>query len=1707
MSRSHLWQHPFVDVFKLVNIREWRLVEKEGDVTEVLDKTTAKRVFKLAGAVSAANYMQCPKAKTELKSLELTGRYVYVEMSVPAGKLYSTHLDFVVSNRKTGGEDVIRVTLSNIFKAVKGTASVIQVAFHPSDKWTVLVLSMPDLLRMYLGPHVHSHTLRSFTACSSQFIRGIFTSDILYTPMSLPRELAFKINREQVWTEIYDWLEVPEASLRRNDQEESSFEREERQISLPSVPEEPITETKVTFESRELRQTREKTKEIVSTLPPPLPQKPLIEENKQFLPPTTVDKPAPKFMEKPAFKPMEKPIEERKKTPSPRKESPKRRENQSPKPQERPADVLSPDPIMSLKHIVGYSGTSRSNIKWSKQGSNFTCYPAEFTQGSNKFLFYPAGCALIALNPKTQKQHFFFGHTAPINTLAISIDGELLASGQEGKSPTILVWELKNRRAPTFITLSKIISLTSIDISPRNTHLVAVGKDAKAREMILIWDISPITRGQKPELVAKQVSDFHINTIKFVPFDEGKLVSCGRENIRFWRIKGGHLPGTAVVLNHHARNTEFTDLDFDGGTGTMRSLEADANLKRVFVTSGFGMVFQVNYQSKSLEGVFQLHDKGIISIKVTEGFCVTGSQDNFLRIWPLDFSEFFLEAQHEDGVCAVDVTWDGLLVACGTSNCNLGLLDMNTNAYRTILRSHKATIIALDVHRVTGEILTLSTDRTIRIWKKETFEESYEFTSPQDEPLVASFHPTIDLFACGFRSGYLRLFDVPSTAVKDEFLQHESSILVVTHSGDGKLLLTASEDAQFCLYDAARKYQPVKTLPVELQGEAVAACFSPDSHQFAVLGNNGSTISLWDSHTFTVKFHISPNTFIYGIAFAPNGQDLLALTKNTEWRLRYYGLDGFKAEVIKEIGGMHPNSAIQALALTVNSKYVATGGSDRIIKVWDYTMKPSPAPRHQAFIGHAGSVSNLIFSSDNQYLISTAEGSDGLFIWSFQGDISMEVEVKPQKSGMETDPVRVIEEESLQEILATVEENAQEPEIVKVVLEDRSESKTPRLRPLEQGVVAKHYRPARVKHEPPPTTMDVPKAGEDALELQALIGYGGTQHDNLLWVAEEGWILHSLGSNVIRTFLRQGKQVVMSKHMDEIATLKLSPNGKILASASGCAEFENHAQVVLWDIGTGDPIRMLSFHEKGVQTLAFSPNSQFLCSIGTQEDGILVIWDIGTGRVLATATLFTAIHACAWSPLSESEFATVGDNGLTLWKLTNRAELLLQNPNLPKSGTVLTALEYTSDGDLLLGSKTGSVLYYSVSSDRVIAEQVALGGEIDSISLLSDRLIVSGQSPHINSWSLSSPNDLLPALTRGHPDVLLLDSAVTAQSFERSGNEGVVGTAVGTIWYVNLVEKTAVRVVSSHYMEEVVVSAAAGKYISSLSSDGVVKVWTERNWSQVMSSYHEDARALTLSTHPEGRYLAVGQETGTVEIFDLNQLKSLGRAVISQSDVTCVQFCSSDSMVIGTDTGLIYLLYAFSWSPLQLQSTELVSAGSDIQSISILNNHCLSSTSQGKVCVWSDNSVQPFSTETRKETMTVRDIFAMMENPHGLEARDEELYKYQDSFKTQAGFLSDRKGVYVAITSSLQYVFFRNFESREVLHRLPLAHFPVSFSFSPSHHSLILGTTDRLVQVYSLDSEEHQDYLLHSHSVSTVYVWKGLLVTGSLGELAVWKAK
>lgn len=78
-----------------------------------------------------------------------------------------------------------------------------------------------------------------------------------------------------------------------------------------------------------------------------------------------------------------------------------------------------------------------------------------------------------------------------------------------------------------------------------------------------------------------------------------------------------------------------------------------------FLAASNGNVYEVKYKSLKLTNVYPILPVGdtkiskkkkedslccINSISLSENFCATGSQDGYLRLWPLSFKSVYLEA-------------------------------------------------------------------------------------------------------------------------------------------------------------------------------------------------------------------------------------------------------------------------------------------------------------------------------------------------------------------------------------------------------------------------------------------------------------------------------------------------------------------------------------------------------------------------------------------------------------------------------------------------------------------------------------------------------------------------------------------------------------------------------------------------------------------------------------------------------------------------------------------------------------------------------------------------------------------------------------------------------------------------------------------------------------------------------------------------------
>jgi WD40 repeat protein len=221
--------------------------------------------------------------------------------------------------------------------------------------------------------------------------------------------------------------------------------------------------------------------------------------------------------------------------------------------------------------------------------------------------------------------------------------------------------------------------IVSIAFNSDCSQLITVGLDVLRRFQISVWNLKFLISQSrvinfsdsagKTALVAKQISEFSIFKIRCNPAFLDGLVSCGRENIRMWRVKSQHLIGRPVLLSQYARDHIYSDIAFE-----QDSSDAD---QIAYAASGKGTVLKFHLITGQVICAYRLHESAIRAFGIHHGFAFTGGDDSRLRIWPLNFVDFLLEARHEGGVKSIFPS--GNKLAISTTAGTIGILDVTSH--------------------------------------------------------------------------------------------------------------------------------------------------------------------------------------------------------------------------------------------------------------------------------------------------------------------------------------------------------------------------------------------------------------------------------------------------------------------------------------------------------------------------------------------------------------------------------------------------------------------------------------------------------------------------------------------------------------------------------------------------------------------------------------------------------------------------------------------------------------------------------------------------------------------------------------------------------------------------------------------------------------------------------------------------------------------
>lgn len=298
---------------------------------------------------------------------------------------------------------------------------------------------------------------------------------------------------------------------------------------------------------------------------------------------------------------------------------------------------------------------------------------------------------------------------------------------------------------------------------------------------------------------------------------------------------------------------------------------------------------------------------------------------------------------------------------------------------------------------------------------------------------------------------------------------------------------------------------------------------------------------------------------------------------------------------------------IVALAVSPNSAYIATGSKDGEIRLW---ASASGEP-HLALRAHSMEITGLAWSPNGDLLASST--TDRIVkLWDPQsGELLRTIEARLLDYVIELS----FTPDGRHLLLAG-------PECLVV------------LRDAQSGILYKTY-PQR--HCQPKSHGAVYSWGVDfdASNEEVILGFsqpaaqrGSIQRWELGVIASnelvygfnlpvrdldlspdgENIAIAMVGTSFIRVMDADSIYPVrdMHAHMHRVNSLRYSPDGGLLASAS------NDRRIGFWDAETGENLRLTPAHADAVTQLRFSPDGTFL--VTTSKDDLAIVWAIEIGQ-------------------------------------------------------------------------------------------------------------------------------------------------------------------------------------------------------------------------------------------------------------------------------------------------------------------------------------------------------------------------------------------------------------------------------------------------------------------------------------------------------------
>ena len=385
------------------------------------------------------------------------------------------------------------------------------------------------------------------------------------------------------------------------------------------------------------------------------------------------------------------------------------------------------------------------------------------------------------------------------------------------------------------------------------------------------------------------------------------------------------------------------------------------------------------------------------------------------------------------------------------------------------------------------------------------------------------------------------------------------------------------------------------------------------------------------------------------------------------------------------------------------------------------------------------------------------------------------------------------------------------------------------------------------------------------LELGAVIGFTGQVIQGLILHPDNEHLIYPLGSTIVIRHVVSRVQSFLRGHDQRVSCITVSRSGNYLASGQQ-THMGFQAEIIIWDFSSRSPVHKMKLHKVLIQSLSFSCDESYLASLGGQDDNMLIIWEVSTGKGFCSTSIgHDPGFDVKFLNNSNNKLVTVQHLLVKIWEANYVAKkvnfTLVNLGNLKR--TILNVVIDPTDSFAYCGTRTGDLLEINLeraSFTRSGPARKLFSQGVQCIALMQngDLLVGAGDGTisKLGSQSLQ---------VKGQSQVL---GGVTSLTLTQDNTHFFLGTNQSNMYLLDTDQLKAELRNTCHY-EKINDIAFPNNYSEVFATCSVndIRVWNSRNRQELLRIQVPNLECFSVSFSKDGKSIISGWNDGKLRAF------------------------------------------------------------------------------------------------------------------------------------------------------------------------------------------------------------------------------------------------